>query len=187
MFLPPAARPSVALPRRFLACPMATPPACLRSPPAPPWSSCPPPSPRPNPLCSRQSTPRSQRHCPLGRPRDAPPCLRYFSPVSRGPVACAPPPPSSSPSRLFSALSMPCRSAFPMHLRSVLPTLFLPPPPPAGLCDHSPRPLRSFPRPRPPISPVRTKMSAIGRAGLLRVGWWRADPRPVGKSPVGLA
>ena len=31
-------------------------------------------------------------------------------------------------------------------------------------------PPRLPPRPRPPISPVRTNMSAIGRAGLLRVG-----------------
>ena len=68
-----------------------------------------------------------------------------------------------------------------------------PPPPlrlsphPPGSCGCSPLPLRSCPWPRPQISPVRTKMSAIGQAGLSRVCRWLAGPCPMGNAPKGLA
>ena len=184
--LPPACAPTCSPLAPIFSCPMAMPSACICSPPASPWASRPPLSPWPNPLHSLRSTPRYRIHSPLGRPHGAPPCLRLFSPVRHGPVARAPPPPSSSPLQSSPALSLTRLSAFPMHARSILPTLFFFPPPPTGSCGCSPRPSRSFSRPRLPISPVGTKMSAIGQAGLLCVVWWQADPRPVGKTPVGL-
>ena len=54
-----------------------------------------------------------------------------------------------------------------------------PPCHPSGSCGRSPRPARPFPQPRPPISPVRTKMLAIGQAGLRHAGGGRHKPPPV--------
>ena len=137
--------PPVSLPRRFLACPMATPSACLRSSPSLPWSFRPPPSPRPSPPHSRRSTCRSRLCSPLVRPLSAPPCLRFCSPMCRGPVTLTLPPPSSSPSRLSSAPYLPRRTAVPKRPLSVLLLLLVSPPPPAGPCGRSPRPSPSFP------------------------------------------
>ena len=98
-------------------------------------------------------------------------CLRRCLPVHHGLVACAPPPPSSSPSRSTSTPSLPLCVAVPKRPNFVLPFLIFSPLPPAGPCGRSTRSSRSFPRPRPPISPVGTKISEIGRAGLLCLGW----------------
>ena len=54
----------------------------------------------------------------------------------------------------------------------------------AGPCGRLPRPLRPFPRPRPPILPVGKNILAIVRAGLLCTGWWReGGSAPRGKIP----
>ena len=56
---------------------------------------------------------------------------------------------------------------------------------PLGFCVrplHSIRPTRPLPRPWPPISPVRMKMSAIGRAGARHAGRLRADTCRTGSS-----
>ena len=62
----------------------------------------------------------------------------------------------------------------PLHL-----SLLSPPAPPLPTSLVALRPLALAHAPRPPILPIGTKMSAIGRAGLLRVGRWRADLRPL--------
>ena len=86
---------------------------------------------------------------------------------------------SPSPARLSGR----CRRCFRPRLADHPPFLVPIPPPcsnapppcrPLGSCSRSPRPMRPFPRPRPPISHVGTKMSAIGRAGLRHTGRWRA-------------
>ena len=166
---------------------MATPAACLRSPLAPPRSYHSPPFPLPNPLRSRRSTPCSRCRSLLGRPRGAPSFLRRCLPVHRGPVAYAPYPPSSSPAQLSPSPSLPLCAAFPKRPRSVLPLLLVSALPPAGPCGHSPLPSRSFHRLRPPILLIGKKMLAIRQAGFVRLGWWRAGPRPAGKAPEGLA
>ena len=64
-----------------------------------------------------------------------------------------------------------------------------PPRQPLVSCSCSPRPARParpFPQPQPPVLPVRTKMSAIGRSGLEHVGQWLADPRHAVSSLAGL-
>ena len=133
------------LPRRFLACAMATPSACRQSLPAPPPAFRPSPSPHPTLCHSRCSTPYCWRPYPLVRPHGAHPCLRRFLPGHRAPCARAPPPLSSFPLRLSPIPSLLRRVAPPKRPRSGLPPLFLPSPPPVGPCGHSPLPLRSCP------------------------------------------
>ena len=101
----------------------------------------------------------------------------HVVPVSLSPGLSSPPSPSSSsptPARRSSSLL--CSCSYPLLWRS--------PPPrrPSGSCGRSPRPVRPFPRPRPPILPVRTNMLAMGRAGLRHAGRWQADPRRTGSA-----
>ena len=80
----PSSRPMctpVALPPRFLTCPMATPSACLCYPPSPPWSSRLPPSTRPNPLRGSLQRPRSSLYFPHSRGY----CSHIFPPASISP------------------------------------------------------------------------------------------------------
>ena len=92
--------------------------------------------------------------------------------------------PSSSSVFASDVLSLPPLS--PLH-----PSLLASPSPPLPISLGSRRPLapptRSCPRPRPPISTVGTKLSAIRRAWLSCVSRWRAGPRPVVNVPGVLA
>ena len=166
---------------------MVTPSARRCSLPDPPSASRPPPSLCPTLRCSQRSTTRCRSPYPLSGSHIDPPCLRCCLPGHSGPCDHAPPPSPSFPSRSSPVPSILRRAALPKRPCSGLPAMFFPSPPPADPCGclllHS----HSCPRPWQPILPVRTKMSAIGRAGLLHVGWWRAGPCPVGKAPVGLA
>ena len=124
-------------------------------------------------LLASISPSRSPRHSPLSLTLLT--CLLWWSCILRPSSAVVVPCSVSVPPRGLPQLSPFCPSS-----------LFCPSPPTAGHCDRSPRPSCSCPRPRPPISPVRTKMLEIRQAGLLCVGRWRAGPRPVGKDQVGL-
>ena len=97
------------------------------------------------------------------------------------------PPPSLSPlSPLYSsALPPPCRAPFPIQ------TCFSPLPSyphiyrPEGSCVRPRRPARLLPRAWPPILLIRTKMSAIGQAGVRHTGRLRAGPRHAGSALTG--
>ena len=113
---------------------------------------------------------------------------RFFACPTTTPSAChspTPAPPQGIPSSSVSAsdvsLIPPLHPSF--SFTSPVPSL----PSSRDPYGRSPLPSRSCPRPPPPIFPVRTKILAIGPVGLSRAGRWRAGPRPVGKSPVGLA
>ena len=141
--------PLVVLPLRFLACPMATPSACLRYPLAPLQSSRPLPylTPLDSP-CSRHSTPCLRPRSPQGRPsRSASLCIRCYLPGILVPISCDLSPPSSSPVRLSSTPSLICRAAVLLCTRSSLPLQLFSPIPPAGPCSRSPHLMRSFPPP----------------------------------------
>ena len=152
----PSLAPSCSPPGHFLACLMVTTSTCFRSPPAPPQASRSPPSLTPlNPPCYRRSTPRSRCRSPQGRPSCSnSPYLRHCLPEILGPVSCAPFLLSSSPARSSSSsLSLPRRAAVLLLPRSILLLCIFSPFLILGPCSHSPRPLRPFPWPRPPILP----------------------------------
>ena len=103
-----------------------------------------------------------------------------------GPVLHAPVLPSSSSLRPSSlSLSPTHRASALFRSRSYLLFRCFSPCCPFGSCGRLPRPTRPFPRPQPPILPVRKKMSAIGQARLWHDGQWWSDPRRAGISLAG--
>ena len=128
------------------------------------------------PSCSYRSTPRSCCCSPPGLlpSRGALSCCRHCLPgpsAASGPVLRAPDLPLSSSLQPSSSSEYPsCCAAALFRPRYSLLLQRLSPLPPLGTCGHLPLPARPFSRPRPPISPIGTKMLAIGRAGLWRSG-----------------
>ena len=162
---------------------------CLPFPLRPPPRLLHPPPPLIPPIlpCSRRSTPRSCRCYPPGRPplRGALPRRRHCLPdtgAASSPVLCAPAPPSPSSSRPSSSSPSPSRrKAALVCPRSYLLLRSFSPLPHLGPCGRLSHPARPFYRHQLPISPVGTKMLAIGRAGLLHAGRWQAGPRLAGR------
>ena len=124
----------------------------------------------------------------LYRPQGTSPLLWRSSCSPTGhPIPCAVPPPPSFSLLLPLSLAPPplCLAAFPIHFCCVS----LPSYPPlcrlAGSCIHLRRPLSLLPRPRPPIWPVRTKMSAIRQVWVRLTGWIQAGPHRSGRALSG--
>ena len=133
-----------------------------------------------------RSTPRSRLRSPPGRPllRGALSCCRRCSPVcGRVPIFHVTSPPLSSSSRQSSSTPFPpLHGATPFRPCSSLLLQRFSPLTPLGSCGRSSCPTLPFPRPRPPISPIGTKMLAIRRAGLWHAGRWQAGPCLTGSS-----
>ena len=173
-------QPLMLLPRRFLLITVPLPSAPGR--PPPPLLRYWPPPPSPTPLSTLHYTRRFCLRSPTGlsHPHSTSPLLSHCVVLRAGPpsrifsrlpvLLPSPLPSSSSPSPL------PC-CASPLHYPCFLPAPLPLPRPPSGSCIRLICPARPLPRPRPPISPVRTKIVVIGWAGVRHAGRLQADPR----------
>ena len=127
--------------------------------------------------------PRLYRHSLLGRYHSNPPFLRHCLPVHRGPIARALPPPSSSPSQLSSAPSLPFFAAVPKRPLSVLPFMIFSLLPPAGNLWLLALPLDLLP---PDLAAdIARRDEDVGNwtGGVVALWWVAVGSNPCGKSP----